>query len=73
MLKGLIRTAAKEGLKLAPFVGVGCPGVIRPDGSIEKGGQNLPGNWEVKSFNLPHATARGHPNDCRSRHRRGDG
>ena len=38
---------------LAPFIGLGCPGVIRPDGSIERGGQNLPGNWETKSFNLP--------------------
>ena len=24
------------------------------DGTIDRGGQNLPGNWEVKSFNLPH-------------------
>lgn len=53
MLRGLIRAAGKDELKLAPFVGIGCPGVIRPDGSIERGGQNLPGNWEVKSFNLP--------------------
>jgi predicted NBD/HSP70 family sugar kinase len=53
MLKGLIRAAGKDDLKLAPFVGIGCPGVIRPDGTIERGGQNLPGNWEVKSFNLP--------------------
>jgi hypothetical protein len=27
--------------------------VIRQDGSIERGGQNLPGNWETKAFNLP--------------------
>jgi predicted NBD/HSP70 family sugar kinase len=53
MLKGLVRAATKDELKLAPFIGIGCPGVIRPDGSIERGGQNLPGNWEVKSFNLP--------------------
>jgi hypothetical protein len=52
-LVGLIRRAEKDGLRLAPFIGVGCPGVIRPDGSIERGGQNLPGNWESKSFNLP--------------------
>ena len=44
---------AKDGLTLAPFIGIGCPGVIRPDGSIERGGQNLPGNWEAKGFNLP--------------------
>jgi predicted NBD/HSP70 family sugar kinase len=54
MLNTLIRRAGREGLTLAPFIGVGCPGVIRHDGSIERGGQNLPGNWETKSFNLPH-------------------
>ena len=52
-LKGLIKRAQKDGLQLAPFIGVGCPGVIRDDGTIERGGQNLPGNWESKSFNLP--------------------
>jgi len=53
LLADQIKRATKDGLKLAPFVGIGCPGVIRPDGSIERGGQNLPGNWETKSFNLP--------------------
>jgi predicted NBD/HSP70 family sugar kinase len=53
MLNGLIRRAAKDGLKLAPFVGIGCPGIIAEDGSIERGGQNLPGNWESSRFNLP--------------------
>lgn len=53
MLTDLIKRSAKEGLKLAPFIGIGCPGVIRSDGSIERGGQNLPGNWETKAFNLP--------------------
>ena len=53
MLGDLIKRAGKDGLKLAPFIGLGCPGVIRPDGSIERGGQNLPGNWETKNFNLP--------------------
>ena len=53
MLKDLIKRAKKDGRKLAPFIGIGCPGVIAPDGSIERGGQNLPGNWESKSFNLP--------------------
>jgi hypothetical protein len=53
MLQGLIKGADKDGLKLAPFIGIGCPGVIEPDGSIDRGGQNLPGNWEHKSFNLP--------------------
>ena len=53
MLKGLITESEKEGLKLAPFIGVSCPGVINEDGSIEKGAQNLPGNWESSKFNLP--------------------
>ena len=53
MLKGLIAEAEKEGLKLAPFIGIACPGVIKEDGSIEKGAQNLPGNWESSKFNLP--------------------
>ncbi len=53
MLQGMIKRADKEGMKLAPFIGIGCPGLIRSDGSIEKGGQNLPGNWEHKKFNLP--------------------
>jgi hypothetical protein len=30
-----------------------CPGVIAPDGSIERGGQNLPGNWESRRFSPP--------------------
>src|SRR3978361_2387341 len=53
MLKDLISAADKEGLKLAPFIGISCPGVINEDGSIEKGAQNLPGNWESSKFNLP--------------------
>lgn len=55
MLKDLIGKAEKEGVKLAPFIGVGCPGAIAADGSIETGGQNLPGNWESSRFNLPAA------------------
>jgi predicted NBD/HSP70 family sugar kinase len=53
MLKELIDAADTEGLKLAPFIGIACPGVINEDGSIEKGAQNLPGNWESSKFNLP--------------------
>jgi predicted NBD/HSP70 family sugar kinase len=53
MLKELIAAAEAEGLKLAPFIGIACPGVIDADGSIEKGAQNLPGNWESSKFNLP--------------------
>lgn len=53
MLKDLVKSAAKSKLNLAPVIGIGCPGLIRADGSIETGAQNLPGNWEAKSFNLP--------------------
>jgi predicted NBD/HSP70 family sugar kinase len=53
MLKDLVSQAEKQGLKLAPFIGISCPGVIEEDGSIEKGAQNLPGNWESNRFNLP--------------------
>ena len=52
MLEDLIARAEKDTIKLAPVVGVGCPGVIREDGSIESGAQNLPGNWESGRFNL---------------------
>ncbi len=52
MLKEHISLAEKEDLKLAPVVGIGCPGIIREDGSIETGAQNLPGNWESSRFNL---------------------
>ncbi|MBO4227451.1 ROK family protein [Bradyrhizobium neotropicale] len=53
MLQDLIAEAETDGLKLAPFIGIACPGVINEDGSIEKGAQNLPGNWESSKFNLP--------------------
>ncbi|WP_431205660.1 ROK family protein [Bradyrhizobium betae] len=61
MLKGLIAVADKEGYKLAPFIGIACPGVINADGSIEKGAQNLPGNWESSKFNLPASLIEGIP------------
>jgi predicted NBD/HSP70 family sugar kinase len=53
MLKELIAAADTEGLRVAPFIGIACPGVINEDGTIEKGAQNLPGNWESSKFNLP--------------------
>ena len=53
MLRDLIAKAEDEGFKLAPLVGVACPGVIESNGSIKKGAQNLPGNWESRKFNLP--------------------
>jgi ROK family len=53
MLKELIELAEKEKFKLAPFIGIGCPGIIENDGTIDRGAQNLPGNWESSKFNLP--------------------
>jgi predicted NBD/HSP70 family sugar kinase len=53
MLKRLGAKARKSGIKLAPFIGIGCPGKIEEDGSIDRGAQNLPGNWESSRFNLP--------------------
>ena len=53
MLKDFIKEAQAGGFTLAPFIGVSCPGAIDPDGFIEKGAQNLPGNWESSKFNLP--------------------
>lgn len=55
MLEELIGAAEKEKLSLAPFIGIGCPGVISEDGSIDRGAQNLPGNWAEKDFHLPTA------------------
>lgn len=52
MLEEHIRIAEKKDLKLAPLVGIACPGLIREDGTIETGAQNLPGNWESSQFNL---------------------
>jgi hypothetical protein len=53
MLRKLVRTADKEKYQLAPFIGIACPGLINADGTIKRGGQNLPGNWEGAKFNLP--------------------
>lgn len=53
ILENMIKAAKKEGIRLAPFIGIGCPGKINEDGSIDRGAQNLPGNWESKNFNLP--------------------
>jgi hypothetical protein len=53
MLTDLVKKAAKPKLRLAPFIGVACPGIIGEDGTIKRGGQNLPGNWQSSRFNLP--------------------
>ena len=61
MLEGLIGWSEKNKVTLAPVIGIGCPGVIHEDGSIARGAQNLPGNWESSRFNLPHSIAKGVP------------
>ena len=35
MLEAMIKSAKKEGLRVAPFIGIGCPGRIEEDGSID--------------------------------------
>jgi len=57
-LHALMRHARRKGIVLAPFVGVACPGLIRADGSIARGAQNLPGDWNSAHFHLPSALAR---------------
>ena len=47
MLNGLTAQARTLGLRLAPFVGIACPGAIETDGTIADGAQNLPGDWEA--------------------------
>lgn len=52
MIEELAQYAADKKLKLAPFLGIGCPGLIDEHGSIVTGGQNLPGDWKSDGFNL---------------------
>ncbi len=50
-----VADAEHRKLRLAPFVGIACPGLIREDGTIARGTQNLPGDWEADTFHLPTA------------------
>jgi hypothetical protein len=52
MIDKLVKQAEDEKLRVAPFIAVGCPGLITRDGTIEKGAQNLPGDWEEHDFSL---------------------
>ncbi|OUL98415.1 ROK family protein [Variovorax sp. JS1663] len=58
MLEDQVRYCKKKGIRLAPFVGIGCPGLIRKDGSIARGAQNMPGDWTSEHFHLPTALRR---------------
>lgn len=53
MLRRLVEQATAADLRLVPFIGIGCPGEVRPDGTIVCGTQNLPGDWEADDFHLP--------------------
>ena len=53
MIVDIIRRAEKAKIGLAPFIGIGCPGIVEADGGIDRGTQNLPGNWASSRFNLP--------------------
>ena len=70
MLKRLIARAEQGGPRLAPFIGIGCPGVIEADGTIDRGAQNLPGNWESKPLPFAAQPARGDSQHRRARHDR---
>ena len=48
----MIATARRKGVELAPVIGIGCPGVVEADGSIDRGAHNLPGDWHSARFNL---------------------
>ena len=52
MTTKLVERAVAANLDLAPFMGIGCPGLIDEQGAILNGGQNLPGNWQEDGFNL---------------------
>ena len=58
MLHELIAHARRKKMALAPFVGIACPGLIREDGSIARGAQNMPGDWASPHFHLPSELAK---------------
>ena len=57
MVTELTDKALEAKLKLAPFLGIACPGLIDDDGTILSGGQNLPGNWQEEGIRLDAALA----------------
>lgn len=54
MLNALAAEARTLGIRLAPLVGVACPGRVDEDGGLPQGTQNLPGDWDPP-FHLPRA------------------
>ena len=53
MLSRLIARADKEDLRLAPFIGIGCPGVIEADGTIDARSAEFAGKLGEQDFHLP--------------------
>ncbi len=70
MLEELIKRADKEGLRLAPFIGIGCPGIIER-GRLDRARRAEPAGQLGEQPLQPAAQpARGDPEDRRARHRR---
>ncbi len=53
MIRMLIAKAEADKVLIAPFIGLACPGIVNPDGTIQRGAQNLPGDWADSKFSLP--------------------
>jgi predicted NBD/HSP70 family sugar kinase len=53
-LEELIGRAARHDVRLAPLVGIACPGIVDRASFIWRGTQNLPGDW-APPFNLARA------------------
>lgn len=62
MTARLVERSMAAEIDLAPFMGIGCPGLIDEQGVIVNGGQNLPGNWQEDGFNLVSALSELLPN-----------
>ncbi len=52
MLRASIAEGEKQGAKIAPLIGVGVPGTVLEDGTLEGGVLNLPGDWKSPDFDL---------------------
>lgn len=52
-LRKAAKWSARKQFRIAPYIGVACPGRIRADGTVDRGAQNLPGKWESDHFSLP--------------------
>jgi hypothetical protein len=68
LLGDLAGEAAAAGIRLAPVVAVGAPGVLDSEGQLLRGAENLPGDWQAEDFRPAEALARllpldggGHP------------